>query len=58
LIDAIRNDASKIKFRELKSGKLNFIKMTEKDILAKFRSDVLNNAGIIATYNTFINLEK
>lgn len=54
LIDAIRNDASKIKFREFKSENLNFIGLTEKDIIAKFRSDVLNNAGIIATYNTFI----
>jgi hypothetical protein len=54
LIDAIRNDASKIKFREYKGENLNFILLTEKDIIAKFRSDVLNNAGIIATYNTFI----
>jgi len=33
LIDAIRNDASKIKFRELKGGNLNFIEITEKEIL-------------------------
>lgn len=57
LIDAIRNDASKIKFRELKGGNLNFIEITEKEILVKFRSDVLNNEGIIATYNSFINME-
>ena len=57
LIDAIRNDASKIKSREFKGENLIFNVMTEKDILAKFRSDVLNNAGIIATYNTFINRE-
>jgi hypothetical protein len=57
LIDAIRNDASKIKSREFKGENLIFNVLTEKDILAKFRSDVLNNAGIIATYNTFINIE-
>ena len=57
LIDAISNDASKIKFREFKGENLIFNVMTEKDILAKFKSDVLNNAGIIATYNTFINIE-
>jgi hypothetical protein len=57
LIDAIRNDASKIKSREFKGENLIFNVMKEKDILAKFRSDILNNAGIIATYNTFINIE-
>lgn len=57
LIDALRNDASKIKFRQFKGENLNFIVLTEKDIITKFRSDVLNNAGIILTYNTFINME-
>ena len=57
LIDLIRNEASKIKFREFKGIKMNFIKVADNEITNTFRSDVLNKEGIIATYNTFLNIE-
>jgi hypothetical protein len=57
LIEALRNHASKIKFRRFKDVNLNFNVVTENDITSNFASGVLNNLGIIATYNTFINIE-
>lgn len=54
LINLIRNEASKIKFREFKEADMNFIKMAENEITNTFRSEILNNEGIIVTYNTFI----
>jgi hypothetical protein len=57
LIEALRNHASKFKFRRFKDVNLNFSVVTENDITSNFASDVLNNQGIIATYNTFINIE-
>jgi hypothetical protein len=57
LIEALRNHASKIKFHRFKDVNLNFRVVKENDIIFNFASDVLNNLGIIATYNTFINLE-
>jgi hypothetical protein len=57
LIELLRNDACKIKFRGINDIKFNFIPLTDNDIISNFRSDVLNNEGIIATYNTFINSE-
>lgn len=55
LVEALRKMACKIKFRKFKGD--NFIVVAEKDITSNFRSDVLNNEGISATYNTFINLD-
>ena len=57
LIETLRNHASKIKFRRFKDVNLNFSVVTENDITSHFKSDVLNNLGIIATYNTFINMQ-
>lgn len=57
LIEALRNHASKIKFRKFKDVNYSFSVITENDITSNFASDVLNNLGIIATYNTFINME-
>ena len=54
LIDLIRKEASKIKFREFKEADMNFIKMSDHEITNTFRSEVLNNEGIIVAYNTFI----
>jgi hypothetical protein len=56
LIEALRSHASKIKFRRFKDDNLNFSLVAENDITSRFASDVLNNSGIIATYNTFINM--
>jgi hypothetical protein len=53
LINLIRNEASKIKFRKFKETNMNFIKVADNEITNTFRSEVLNNEGIIATYNTF-----
>ena len=55
LIEALRNHASKIKFRRFKDVNFSFGVVTENDITSNFTSDVLNDSGIIATYNTFIN---
>jgi hypothetical protein len=33
---------------------MNFIKMADHEITNTFRSEVLNNEGIIVAYNTFI----
>ena len=57
IINLLRNEASKIKFREFKEANMNFIKVADNEITNTFRSDVLNNGGIIATYNTFLNIE-
>ena len=57
LIEVLRNHAIKIKFRRYEGVNLNFNVVTENDIKSKFRSDVLNTEGIIATYNTFINMK-
>ena len=57
LIERLRTHASKIKFRKFKDANFNFSVVTENDITYYFGSDVLNNLGIIATYNTFINTE-
>jgi len=57
LIESLRIHASKIKFRRSKDVNLNFSVVTENDIISNFTSDLLNNLGIIATYNTFINTE-
>jgi len=54
LIDLLRNEACIIKFREFKEADMNFIKMADHEIINTFRSDVLNNEGIIVAYNTFI----
>jgi hypothetical protein len=54
LIDLIRNEASKIKFREFKEADMNFTKMADHEITNTFRSEVLNNEGIIVAYNTFM----
>jgi hypothetical protein len=54
LIDLIRKEASKIKFREFKEADMNFIKMAENEITNTFKSEVLNNEGIIVAYNTFL----
>ena len=57
LIEGLRTRASKTKFRRFKDVNFNFSVVTENDITSNFASDVLNNLGIIATYNTFINTE-
>ena len=57
VIEALRNHATKIKFRSFNDVNFNFSVVTENDITSNFKSDVLNNLGIIATYNTFINRE-
>jgi len=54
LIDLLRNEASKIKFREFKEADMNFTKMADNEITNTFRSEVLNNEGIIVAYNTFM----
>ena len=55
LTEGLITHASKTKFRRFKDVNLNFSVVTENDITSNFTSDVLNNLGIIATYNTFIN---
>ena len=55
LIEGLITHASKTKFRRFEDVNLNFSVDTENDITSNFTSDVLNNLGIIATYNTFIN---
>ncbi len=54
LIDLIRKEACKIKFREFKESDINFIKMADHEITNNFKSEVLNNKGIIVAYNTFM----
>ena len=54
LIDLIRKEACKIKFREFKESDINFIKMADHEITNSFKSEVLNNEGIIVAYNTFM----
>lgn len=57
LTEGLRTHATKTKFRRFKDVNLNFNVVTENDITSNFTSDVLNNFGIIATYNTFIITE-
>lgn len=54
LVDELRTSAVKIKFRKCKTSTTKFIEITDKEILSIFKSDVLNDMGIIATYNTFL----
>jgi len=54
LIALIRNETSKIKFRKFKEADMNFTKMADHEITNTFRSEVLNNEGIIVAYNTFM----
>ena len=54
LVDELRTSAANIKFRKCKSTTKKFIEITDKEILSTFKSDVLNDMGIIATYKTFL----
>jgi hypothetical protein len=58
LIEELRTHARKTKFRRFKDVHFNFSVVTENDITSYFASDVLNNLGIITTYNTFIDKDK
>jgi hypothetical protein len=57
LTEGLRTHARKTKFRRFKDVNFNFSVVTENDITSNFTSDVLNNLGLIATYNTFIITE-
>jgi hypothetical protein len=54
IVDKLRTSAVKIKFRKCKTTNTKFIEMTDKEILSTFKSDVLNDIGIIATHKTFL----
>ena len=56
LTESLTNNASKIKFRRFKDVNFHFSVVTENDITANFDSDVLNDLGIIATFNTFTTM--
>ena len=54
LIDMLRMNALAIQFKTLKNSASHFVQLTEDEIIATYRSDVLNEEGIIATYRTFL----
>ena len=54
LVDELRTSAANIKFRKCKPTTKKFIEITDKEILSTFKSDVLNDMGIIATYKIFL----
>lgn len=54
LIDMLRMNALTIQFKTLKNSASHFVQLTDDEIIAAYRSDVLNEEGIIATYRTFL----
>ena len=54
LIDALIKESSKIKFRKLEENTINRPLLSKNEILLYFRSDILNEEGIILTYNSFL----
>lgn len=54
LIDMLRMNALAIQFKTLKNSASPFIQVTDDEIIAKYKSDVLNEEGITAAYRMFL----
>jgi hypothetical protein len=54
LIDMLRINALAIQFKTLKNSASPFIQVTDDEIIAKYKSDVLNEEGVTAAYRMFL----